>query len=101
MTTDTTQDDLERLTQEPGLSQTDSDLTHAQAVERFLKAATWITDVDIVQVTLMRHLAREIDAGNGNGALTNQLGVIARNLADRQVSGDNGVDEDEAFLNGE
>lgn len=71
--------------------------SYSDSVERFLKAADWLDDTDAPAIAALRHLAAELDNGDGTSAMVNVFTVTHRSLLKKREKGQEG-DEDEAFL---
>lgn len=72
--------------------------TFTQAVEDFLEAADWLTDVDQPAVVSLQQAAAELDSAGVQAALLNTYGITYRQLLKRAGRTD-AVDEAEDFLN--
>jgi hypothetical protein len=69
-----------------------------KAVETFIKAADWLTDVDEPMITALREAAAELDSNGVQAALLNTYGVTYRTLLKGKQS--DGSSEDDDYLDG-
>ena len=74
--------------------------SNTAAVNRFLKAATWLTDEDEPAVTLLKMLARQLDDEPFQAATASQYGLTYRALLKRAPSDESGSDPLGELLDG-
>jgi hypothetical protein len=69
--------------------------TYEEAVDRFLVAATWLTDADLPGVMSLRSLAKHLDAFTGlpQAAILSQFNMTFRDLRNREPKGNGGTDD--------
>lgn len=100
MTTDTTTTAVDANTQDSASPQAQEVKTFTEATNDFLKALPSTGSTQRPLVTLLQHLAAQLDEqGVSNAQLVNQYRLTLKALQEGTPP-QTGVDEDEAFLNG-
>jgi hypothetical protein len=101
MTSDTTQKAVDCLTKIVGTKDAYPELTFVESTKKFLAALPALGTTQRPLVTLLQHLAYQLDQnGVSNAQLVNQYRLTLKALQEGTPP-EAGVDEDEAFLNGE
>jgi len=73
--------------------------TFTESVERFVKAATWLDETDEPAVTALRQAAEHLDANGISVGVLSVFTLTHRALQKKGQKGNEGFDDDEAFLN--
>jgi hypothetical protein len=101
MTTDTTPTAVDANTEVSTSPQAQEVKTFVEATNTFLEALPALGKAQRPLVTLLQHLAVQLDTnGVSNAQLVNQYRLTLKALQEGTPP-ESGVDEDEAFLNGE
>ena len=73
--------------------------TFEQSVERFIKAADWLDETDEPAVTALKQAAQHLDTNGISVGVLSVFTLTHRSLCKKGQKGNEGFNDDEAFLN--